>query len=196
MSTTMKEEFEKEVYVGSVRLWKSETLKAEPSESEKDTDIGRLWYFFLELVGHGVDSRIERLEVINTDVTATECECGAALEGNECKLTHPCSCKGSGAIITFKSEMAAGTLKKQLSNHKGWHPQGFANGGGRKEPDGSIDFCKQCCFNSKQVKFVNKKPIAGTSHDEDQDEDQFGQANQTKILELIKADASSGDGWL
>ena len=108
---------EKEVYVGSVRLWKNETLKAEPSESEKDTDIGRLWYFFLDLVGHGVDSRIERLEIVNIDATATECECGAALEGDDSKLTTPCSCKGSGAIITFKSETAAGTLKKQLTQH-------------------------------------------------------------------------------
>ena len=67
MSQKVKEET-KEVYLGGVRLWKNETLTNTPTESEKDTDIGKFWYFLLELVGHGVDSRIEKLVKAKKDL--------------------------------------------------------------------------------------------------------------------------------
>ena len=169
MSQKVKEET-KEVYLGGVRLWKNETLTNTPTESEKDTDIGKFWYFLLELVGHGVDSRIEKLELINLDSTADKCECDAALEDNEDKLKHPCSCKGSGAIVTFKMPMAAGTLAKQLGQHKSWHSQGYSDRG-RLTPDGSVEFCPLCCFKNKQVKHVRKKPVAGIIHEEEPDDD-------------------------
>ena len=148
------------VFVGGVRLWKTETLSREPTGSEKETDIGKLWYFFLELVGHDVDNQIQKLEIVNLNGTSTKCECEAALEGDETKSKHPCSCSGAGGIITFKSSMAAGKLKKQLSDHKGWHTQGLVDRG-KIQADGSVEFCPHCCFNNKQIKYVNRRPVAG-----------------------------------
>ena len=85
---------ENETFVGGVRLWKTETLSREPVGAEKDTDIGKLWLLFLELVSHEVDNTIQRLEVVNIDADANECECDAALEEDKTKSKHPCSCDG------------------------------------------------------------------------------------------------------
>ena len=179
---------ENETFVGGVRLWTNETLNREPVGAEKDTDIGKLWLFFLELVGTDVDNAIQKLEVVNIDAHTKECECEAALEGDDSKSKHPCSCTGAGAIITFRSDLAAGKLKKQLNDHKGWHPQGFADQG-KVQADGSVDFCKYCCFKNKQIKIVNRRPVAGKSIlDEEFEEDSLKSATtneQIKAFEMI-----------
>ena len=166
--THVKEE--NETYVGGVRLWINEALDREPVGTDRDTEIGKLWVFFLELVGHNVDNTIQKLEVVNLDAFAEECECDAALEGDETKSKHPCSCTGSGAIITFRSALAAGKLKKQLTDHKNWHPQGFADKG-KRQKDGSVEFCPYCCYNNKQLKIISKRPVGGRSVPEEEAED-------------------------
>ena len=179
---------ENEAYVGGIRLWKSETLAREPVGSEKDTDIGKLWLIFLELVGHDVDNSIQKLELVNLDANTTECECDAALEKDETKSKHTCSCTGSGAIVTFRSNLAVGKLKKQLSDHKNWHPQGLSDQG-KRQPDGSVEFCEHCCFKNKQLKWISKKPIAGRAiQEEDFQEDCLKAAttnDQIKAFEMI-----------
>ena len=163
---------ENETFVGGVRLWKTETLSREPVGAEKDTDIGKLWLLFLELVGHEVDNAIQKLEVVNIDADVKECECDAALEEDKTKSKHPCSCDGSGAIVTFRSALAAGKLKKQLNDHKNWHSQGYSDQG-RRLSDGSVEFCQQCCFKNKQLKNINKRPVAGKSIFERNTESEF-----------------------
>ena len=53
-------------------MWKTETLSREPVGTDRETDIGKLWLFFLELVGHDVDNTIQKLELVNIDAITKE----------------------------------------------------------------------------------------------------------------------------
>ena len=144
------------VFVGGVRLFEDATLDHPPTTANRDTDVAKLWDFIANLVGRSDVAQIEKLEVVAIDPSKSECDCGAVLEAFPGKLGAVCNCSGAGAIVTFKNEHAAQTLRKQLSFHKGQHEQGTDDL--RKDSDGGLGFCEHCCFNNRILKHIKNEP--------------------------------------
>ena len=153
-SPIMKEEGSLEVYVGGIRTWKDHLLEREPSGKELESEHGKLWNFFQQLVGHEPHDKILQIEVCLEPNSKTKCDCDAEHPTEQDKLQQPCTCKGASGIITFRKDSTSKCLKEQLKKHKNLHPQGDVS----KNADGTLNMCELCCYNNKIVRHIRDRP--------------------------------------
>ena len=149
-SKMVKEEQTAEVYLGSLRLFKTVSLDSPPKKEDND-EISKLWRFIEKFIGVAVNNKIKSIDVYYSG-SEDGCDCGAVVvpedpvEGKPDRLREPCSCRGSRAIVVFEDPQATTVLKDLINVHRRLHTQGVKQGD-KVNPDGSVNFCETCCYN-------------------------------------------------
>ena len=167
----VKEEQIAEVYLGSLRLFKTVRLDSPPKKEDND-EISTLWRVIEKFVGATANHKVKSIDVYYSG-SEEGCECGAIVvpadlvKGEPEKLGEPCSCRGAKAIVVFEDPQAASVFKDLINVHRKLHPQGVKED--KVNADGSVNFCPMCCYNSKRLRSVTTKPVPQTDQELDQD---------------------------
>ena len=115
----VKEERSAEVFLGSLRLFKTARIDSPPKKEDTD-EISKLWNFITKFVGVTVNNRIKSIEVYYTG-SEDGCNCGAIVvqadpeTGEPDKLKEPCSCRGARPIVAFEDPQAADVMKSLIN---------------------------------------------------------------------------------